>query len=96
MGSLEGSELDSLLRILDIIIFIGRHLVAIVGAIVLLSIGAAIYSLHFSSFVGIVFSTLLSLTGTVFLMQVLENKRTHRRAGQGRRPVSNYAGVAEA
>ena len=96
MKSETGSDLDTALRVLGAVIFIGKHLLLIITASVLGSAAAAVISYATANVAATIFWIIITMAGIVFMIQVLGKRRAHRKRLSKRVTRREFAGAAEA
>lgn len=92
------ANIEGVIRVLDIVIAIGRYLLPITVALSLLSVAASLNSAAGGNIAGAVFWAILALAGAIFAVQVVQKRKAHRKRTAQRltRKRQEYAGAAEA
>lgn len=78
MQSGTSADLDTAIRILDIVISIGRYMLPITVAFALLAAAAAINSLATGNVIAAVFWFILTSLGAIFAGQLVSRRKAHK------------------
>ena len=89
------SDLESVVRVLDILIAIGRLVLPVTVASALLCASAAVNSVATGNVGGTIFWVFLTAMGTIFAVQIVQ-KRMHRKTRQTPQVRSEFATAAQA
>src|SRR5574341_1155939 len=89
------SNLESVVRVLDVLIAIGRLVLPVTVASALLCAAAAVNSVATGNIAGTIFWVFLTTIGTIFAVQIAQ-KRKHRKTRRAPQVRSKFATAAQA
>jgi hypothetical protein len=91
------ADIESVIRLVEITLTIGKNIVLIVSAIVAVTIALAVYDFATGDIAWGIVHSLLGLAGLVFLAQIRQTRRRHRaRQARRRQMTEKYREAASA
>ena len=90
------SDIDSVIRLLDVVIAIGRYILPISIAVALLGAAAALNSIATDNIVAALFWSFVASISAILAAQVVLKRRSHRKLGRAKRAKRELPRVAQA
>jgi hypothetical protein len=96
--SIQTENLDRMIRLVEIALTIGRHLVVIMATFTAIMVAIAAYSFAIGNVAGGIVASLFALGGVILLVQIYQRRRRGYHRGEVRRRVTEqkYREVASA
>lgn len=89
------ANLETIVKVLDVMIAIGRYILPITAAFALLCAAAAVNSVATGNVAGTIFWVFLTSIGVIFAFQIVR-KRKHRKIRRRKRIRTEFPRAAEA